>query len=89
MSADRCPCGNSLPTIQVEGRTDKILAFQTPGGRTTRLLPMALATVIEETPGVESFQAIQTAPDQLTLRLQATGDAEVVWMAVRRQSRPT
>ena len=46
---------------------------------------MALATVIEETPGVERFQAIQTAPNQLTVRLQATGDAGAVWMAVRRR----
>jgi hypothetical protein len=63
----------------------EILAFQTPGGQIIRLLPMALATVIEETPGVERFQAIQTTPEQLTVRLQATGDAEVVWMAVRRR----
>ena len=52
-----------------------ILALQTPGGRIMRRLPMALATMIEETPGVERFQAIQTAPDQPTVRLQATGDA--------------
>ena len=49
----------------------EILAFQTPGRQIFRLLPMALATVTEETPGVECFQAIQTAPDQLAVRLRA------------------
>ena len=83
--ADPCPCGSPVAAIQVEGRTDEILAFQTPGGQIIRLLPMALATVIEETPGVERFQAIQTAPDQLTVRLQATGNVDAVWMVMRRR----
>ena len=50
----------ALPVIEVIGRTNDVLMFQTLGGQTIRLLPLALGTVIEETPGVHRFQAIQT-----------------------------
>jgi hypothetical protein len=45
------------------------------------LLPLALETVVEETPGLRRFQLIQTGPRTLTLRLEAqpgVGEA-VVW----------
>ena len=35
-----------------------------------RLLPLALGTVIEETPDVRRFQAIKTAPKLLEVRLE-------------------
>ena len=42
---------------------------------------MALTTVIEETPGVQRFQVIQTAPATLSVRLEAIPgvDAPQVW----------
>jgi hypothetical protein len=48
------------------------------------VLPLALGTVIEETPGVRRFQVIQTGPAALTVRLEAvTADEEdIVWKAV-------
>ncbi len=64
-----CPCGSPLPTIQVEGRRDEILRFRTPSGETVPLPPMALATVVEETPGVGCYQLIQTGPARLRMRL--------------------
>ncbi len=63
-----CPCGSPLPAIRVEGRRDEILFLQAPGGEKIPLLPMALATVVEETPGVARFQAIQTAPAAIRIR---------------------
>jgi phenylacetate-CoA ligase len=46
---------------------------------------MALATVVEETPGVRRYQVLQTAADAFTIRLDhgpGTGRAEV-WQRVR------
>jgi phenylacetate-CoA ligase len=82
-----CSCGRLLPTLRVEGRTDDVLSFVAPDGREVRLLPLALGTVVEETPGVRRFQAIKTAPDSLTIRLEAEPGADngTVWEAVARR----
>lgn len=84
LAATRCPCGSALPTVKVEGRTNDVLAFELPDGRVVRVLPLALGTVIEETPGVRRFQAIRTAPTTLTIRLEPTpgADPATVWSAV-------
>lgn len=48
------------------------------------MLPLALVTVIEETPGVHRCQAIRTGPRALTVRLEMSPDADPaqVWRAV-------
>ncbi len=75
---DPCPCGNPLLAIQVEGRRDDILYLQTPDGMSIPILPMALATVVEEVPGVTRYQIIQTAPAELSLRIEApTGNLQI------------
>ena len=81
---DSCPCGNPLPAIHVEGRTDEILYLETREGQTIPLLPMGIATVVEETPGVRRFQAIQTGPSALQIRLEAMPEADEmqVWAMV-------
>ncbi len=58
--------------------------MQTQSGNVIPLMPMALATVVEETPGVQRFQVIQTAPKTLRLRLEmAPGEDEAqVWAMV-------
>lgn len=71
---DPCPCGNPLPVIQVEGRRDDVLYLQTPAGESVPILPMALATVVEEVPGVTRYQIIQTAPAELSLRIEAPSE---------------
>ena len=85
MPAEPCPCASPLPTIRVEGRTEDILQVPRPDGTRVALLPMALATVVEETPGVHRFQIVQTAPTTLAVRLEGgPGTArEQVWAAVR------
>ena len=62
-----CPCGSVLPGIRVEGRRDEVLSLWSESGGTVPLLPMALSTVIEETPGVRSYQLVQTGPSLLRL----------------------
>lgn len=75
LSPEPCSCGITLPVVNVEGRTDEILRFMAPGGQDVPVLPLALWSVIKETPGVLRFQAIQTAPDKIKIRLEAK-DAE-------------
>jgi phenylacetate-CoA ligase len=86
---EKCDCGITLPTIKVEGRTDEILRFQSPGGQSIPVLPLALWSVLKETPGVLKFQAIQTAPDTLKIRMEAkhAEDCEAVWKLVYINSR--
>lgn len=73
-----------LTAIRVVGRTNDTLSFQTAEGREVRLLPLALGTVIEETPGVRRFQAIKTAPKLLSIRLEAEPGTDLlsVWERV-------
>lgn len=49
------------------------------------IMPMALWSVVKETPGVYRFQAIQTAPEQLKVRLQTkvAGEEARVWELVK------
>jgi len=86
MSPEPCKCGSPFPVIQVEGRTNDILKFSAPNGQTVHILPLALKTIVEETTGVRRFQLIQTASDQLTVRLEvAEGyQKEQVWENVRK-----
>jgi phenylacetate-coenzyme A ligase PaaK-like adenylate-forming protein len=71
LSAERCACGITLPVANVEGRTDEILRFKTCDGGSIPILPLALWSVLKETPGVLKFQAIQTKSDELKIRLEA------------------
>ena len=82
---DPCTCGSPFPQIRVVGRTDDILRFTTPHGDPVRIVPLAIATVAEETPGVASCQLIQRAPTSLTVRLRVENGSEeqVVWPALR------
>lgn len=81
---DPCPCGNPLPVLRVEGRQDEILIFPAAGGASVQVLPMALATVVETTPGVQRYQVIQTEPCALSIRLEVEAGVEraQVWETV-------
>jgi phenylacetate-CoA ligase len=89
VNPDPCSCGSPLPAIRVEGRHDEILPLNTTNGELIQLLPMALTTVIEETPGVRRFQVIQTAPATLGVRLEVTPgvDGPQVWETGARRLR--
>lgn len=81
---DPCPCGHPLPTVAVEGRTNDALSLESAPGSRVTVLPLALGTVVEETPGVHRFQAIQTAPASLAVRIEPDqgADPAAVWVAV-------
>jgi phenylacetate-coenzyme A ligase PaaK-like adenylate-forming protein len=66
-----CPCGSMLPAIHVEGRCDDILRFPQRGRPPVRVLPLVLATVLEEQAHVREYQAIQRSANRLEVRLGA------------------
>lgn len=67
-----CACGSSLPVIEVEGRSDDCLVLRTAQGRTVRLPPLALVSVLEEA-GVFDFQLRQQGDSALGLVLAHGG----------------
>jgi len=69
VKADRCACGSPLPAIQVEGRSDDVIALRACDGGLQYLVPLALTTVVEDAADVHRFQIVQTASDRLSLRL--------------------
>src|SRR5215470_218252 len=74
-----CDCGSPLPAIRVEGRCDEVPALTDAAGRTVKLLPLALTTVLEDQAGVYRFQLVQTGPSDLALHLDpATTDQNAV-----------
>lgn len=81
VNTEPCSCGSHLPSMTVEGRNDDILRFTNPSGQSVAIMPMALWSVIKDVPGVYRFQAIQTAPEQLKVRLQTklVGEEMQVW----------
>ena len=62
-------------------RTDEILSFANEEGIEVKLLPLALETILEETPDLRRFQLIQTGVRVLSLRLDAEPGADMssVW----------
>ena len=84
---DPCVCGSPFPQIQVIGRSDDILTFLTPQGEPIHILPIAIATVAEETPGVASCQLVQRAPLNLMVRLsvKSSGEEQIVWAALQKR----
>lgn len=78
---DPCPCGSPLPAIRVVGRRDDVLSLAGADGTAVSILPLAIGSVVEETPGVHRCQILQTGPAAIRLRLEprAGADAEQVW----------
>jgi phenylacetate-CoA ligase len=76
VAAESCSCGSPFPTIEVVGRTDDVLVY-----RGVHILPLAIATVAEQTPGVATYQLIQRGPANLTVRFTTTspGQESAVW----------
>ncbi|MDS0282774.1 phenylacetate--CoA ligase family protein [Haloarcula onubensis] len=84
MHADRCPCGSHFPVLEVEGRQGDVLTFESRAGERVPVFPLALSTVVEETPGVVRCQLRQTGPRTVRVRLDAADGADqtAVWPRV-------
>jgi len=78
-----CPCGSRLPAVRVAGRHDDVLHLHGADGAVVKILPLAIGTVLEETPGVHRSQLIQTGPATIHLRLEllSGADSEKAWRA--------
>lgn len=62
----QCPCGRGLPLLDhVTGRSSDQLRL--PGGR--QLLMWYFTDVFRQTPGIDSFQMRQEAPDRIRIRI--------------------
>jgi phenylacetate-coenzyme A ligase PaaK-like adenylate-forming protein len=69
MRVGPCPCGSALPALEIEGRAGDILAIAAPDDTVVKLVPLAIATVVEDAARVYRFQIVQEAPHSLALRL--------------------
>lgn len=81
-----CACGLPFPVVRVRGRSADVVSFAGRDTPTVEVSPLALATVIEETPGVSRCQAVRTGARTLTVRLEIDRGAAdaAVWEAVDR-----
>lgn len=81
MKPDRCRCGSPLPALHVTGRHDDVLNLKRQCGDVVKILPLAIGTVVEQTPGVHRSQLIQTGPARLRLRLELRSGSqeETTW----------
>jgi phenylacetate-coenzyme A ligase PaaK-like adenylate-forming protein len=66
---EKCPCGSHFPVIDVIGRKDGLIRISNDKGESINLLPLALATVMEEKAGIFDFQIVQKDKTTLLLRL--------------------
>ncbi|HEU5440206.1 MAG TPA: nitroreductase family deazaflavin-dependent oxidoreductase [Ktedonobacterales bacterium] len=87
LDPEPCFCGSPLPVIHIEGRSGELLTFVSSEGKAVQLLPLALVTVVEETPSIHRCQLIQTAPNRLMVRFETlpTADVERVWPLVQQR----
>ena len=75
VAGPRCPCGRGLPTLaRLEGRDNEVI--RTVQGREVNgvILGQFLAFVVGIIPYVWEYQAVQIAPDAVTLRIVPTAE---------------
>ncbi len=80
MPAHGCPCGRPFPLLRVDGRRDETLGLRDAHGRERSVLPLAIATAIEEGARVHRFQVVQTGASTLSVRVECdeAGGREVL-----------
>ena len=84
MQTNPCRCGSRLPSLEVEGRTNDLLTFQGDSGSMIDVVPLAICSVVEETPGVYRFQLVNPDPQHLRVRFDESPqtDRARVWERV-------
>jgi phenylacetate-coenzyme A ligase PaaK-like adenylate-forming protein len=82
--ATPCTCGSPFPAIRVDGRRDDIVVLRSAAGDRVPLLPLALATVVEEGARVHRFQVIQADAHTLRVRFEppAGESRAAVWRRI-------
>ena len=67
--SERCACGNPLPWLTLEGRTDDVLTFSVDGG-SVKVAPLSIYAVLKEVHAMKRFQLLAYPDNQLELRLE-------------------
>jgi phenylacetate-CoA ligase len=73
VASESCPCGRGLPTLKsLEGRS--VERIRAPSGKliTPTAVGWLLISVLKGLPHIAEYQAVQTAPDTLVLRIVPT-----------------
>lgn len=70
-----CACGSPLPVVEVQGRSDDVIALDAPGGGTVAIVPLALEAVVEGELGAVPFQVVAAGPRELRLCLRRGGES--------------
>jgi phenylacetate-coenzyme A ligase PaaK-like adenylate-forming protein len=71
-----CPCGISLPAITVDGRKDDVLRMRDASGEWVHVVPLAVGSAVEHSPGLLRVQIVQTGPEDVRLRVQPRDGAD-------------
>lgn len=77
-SPEPCPCGNPRPAIRVTGRHDDVLTL---GADAVEVLPLAIGSVLDQTPALRRSQILQRGPARLAVRIETDpgADGDQVW----------
>ena len=75
MHHEPCPCGNSAPWIELEGRTDDVTSFD-ENGKEIRIAPLALYAVLKEVHDIRRFQLLVYKGNRLEIRLEEKEGAD-------------
>ena len=62
---EKCKCGKNSLWLEIEGRTDDTLVFDNG----VKIAPMSLYKILEEVKTIRRFQLVQTASNNLELRI--------------------
>ena len=66
-----CDCGNPSPWMELEGRSDDVIAL-VENGQIHRIAPLALYATLREVPVLRRFQVVAHPGNRLELRLDPT-----------------
>jgi phenylacetate-coenzyme A ligase PaaK-like adenylate-forming protein len=79
-----CPCGSPQQAVRVMGRRDDLLVLETPNGQEVTLVPLAVGSVVDGSPGVYRSQLIRAGPRSLRLRMEVRSgaDPQAAWEEV-------
>lgn len=73
--SERCACGNPLPWLTLEGRTDDVLHFWVNGGE-MKVAPLSVYAVLKEVHSLKRFQLLAYPKNRLELRLECAGSVD-------------